>query len=71
MDTGIIQTISFPKPCCPTCRSSQLRTYRSEAIGDGRLQYVRCECGTRFKLLLDSCWGRTLVDGKEAIIRTR
>ena len=48
-------TVTVERPRCPTCGSAALRKYRSlRDQGDGSsLWWVRCECGARFRVLLE------------------
>jgi DNA-directed RNA polymerase subunit M/transcription elongation factor TFIIS len=50
-----LTTISVERPRCPTCGSVKLSKYRSLTDqGDGSaLWWVRCECGKRFRVVLE------------------
>jgi len=51
-----LQTVSVPRPRCPSCNGVRLKKYRSLSDqGDGSaLWWVKCaECEERFRVLLE------------------
>lgn len=49
-----LSTVIVARPRCPRCSSPKLRAVRSSEGGDGSLtRYTVCQCGHRFKLLLE------------------
>ncbi len=50
-----LMTVTVERPRCPTCRSVNLRKYRSvKDQGDGSaLSWVQCVCGQRFRVVLE------------------
>jgi len=52
---GRLATVTVERPRCPACGSAALRKYRSiRDQGDGSsIWWVRCECGERFRVLLE------------------
>ena len=50
-----LPTVTVERPRCPKCGSAALRKYRSlRDQGDGSsLWWVRCECGERFRVVLE------------------
>ena len=50
-----LATVTVERPRCPACSSAALRKYRSlRDQGDGSaLWWVRCECGERFRVVLE------------------
>jgi len=50
-----LATINVERPRCPTCGGVKLQKYRTLADqGDGSaLWWVRCDCGERFRVLLE------------------
>lgn len=50
-----LTTITVERPRCPACDGVRLRKYRTLSDqGDGSaLWWVQCECGTRFRVLLE------------------
>jgi DNA-directed RNA polymerase subunit M/transcription elongation factor TFIIS len=50
-----LTTVTVERPRCPACGGVKLHKYRTLADqGDGSaLWWVRCECGKRFRVLLE------------------